>query len=255
MFMGVAVLRGTSTASTSTGSSMSSLDRALIKACRVWMHRFRAPLAHVGLIDPDLLKHCMRKAAHWSGRSKNDHATKPGPDVLGMECDEEKAVEGATSENIWTDDEAHGEPLSYVPPIDGVGTFRTVERIDTAKHRTTQGFRRRYLYGFPTDEPPISVIEEILLKQPDTDTTEDNAVPETAADAESFLLTAAMERNQQLEEVIRKYRITEWPMKDRPSQCGRYKVKGDPELEAQIRDASAAQLLDFYLGPKKVTRR
>lgn len=282
MFMGVAVLHGTRSSSTSTGSSMSSLDRVLIKACRVWMHRFRAPLAHVGLIDYELLKHCTRQASLWSGRPKRFFDDCPGsphcPDPVSILRDEDDETKARNTTNIgsegcvWSDDDVRDdEETVFLPTVhsaNGIAPLESVKRKeDTTKNasdevtrrkmynerrfRGTQHFRRRYLYAFPTDHPPPSVVNEMILRHPDNDSTADNAVPDTAADAESFLVTAAMERNHRLEEVVQKYRILAWPMSGRPSQCGRYKVKGDADLAAHVRAIEDEQRLDFYLGPKR----
>jgi hypothetical protein len=296
MFIGAAVARGTGVATTSTGSSMSSLDRTLIKACRLWMIRFRAPLAHAALIDSDLLSDCMQRAAKYSGRSKNKMEGKPSRmTILSTEDDEEKMT---PDNDVWTDDDVEDEEDFCGPPssskgkqrLDGNGEpeqtsqeMNGKNKVGDAKqsqnenkgsqrsstttaartpddfenhprvprnYRGPQDFRRSFLLGFPTMNPPPSVIPG---EDPNTATTKTStdrdAVPMSGSDAESFISAAALERSTALEHITEETRIYEWPIPGRSSSCGIYKVKGDTVLSTVVERDEQARRLDFYFGP------
>lgn len=263
MFIGAAVARGTGVATTSTGSSMSSLDRTLIKACRLWMIRFRAPLAHAALIDSDLLADCMQRSAKFSGKNKTVIANQPPRDIiLSTEDDEEKM---ASENDVWTDDDID-EDEDYIGPPSSYKADEQKETNDTDEkekvravessyrgiphHRGPQDFRRSFLLGFPTMEPPPSVIPE---EDPEANTsktsTDRDAVPLNGSDAESFITAAALERSTALERITEETRIYQWPIPGRPSSCGVYKVKGDTVLSALVERDEKARRLDFYFGP------
>jgi hypothetical protein len=285
MFAGVAVRQGTENAASGSGSSMSSLDRTLNKACRHWMRMFRAPLAHVGLVDADLMKYCNEVAARRSALPKRASRRMPAAaELFAAEDDEDKLIQRKEESNsatddeactrpvapeplpppgdVWSDDEgmiAHDDDHDRTPPEEEeplwvpvpvkAAAMGAVRKRNVAKARLFQDFRPHTVFAYPTPHPPETVIpDESSDASKGPVSFLDSAVPENSNDAESFLLSAALERSNQLDAVVAANRITNFPIPGRESESGMFKVKGDNSLKDQLREQRRKERLDFYIG-------
>lgn len=251
MFVGVAIMRGQGIATTSTGSSMSSLDRALIQVSQIWTERFCAPLPHPGLIDSELLREGMVRAAK-APMDPPPPPPPPSPSPSNRKAAGVPAPPNPPQPPTVRGFRAIAGSTLYVPAgKDGEYVARKVSAPDTVYEPGDQQIRVALCYGYPSPHPPPSVIPEATDAAAAAGTAHAvlDAIPKNARDAESFIATAELERAAQLDRVVARKRITHWPMAERPSMCGQYRVKGDPLLDTQIRRAADLSSLDFYLGP------
>lgn len=254
---------------------MSSLDRALIHVCQIWTERFCAPLQHPGLIDADLLREGMVRATQVPTTSVqkseetkvNVHATAPRSQPLvesspSQEPEPEPEPPKQNNVNEKENTSASSVPLSrcaaeikrsalYIPNARSNESSYTqlMDLTSVGVEPASQQCRQVICFAYPTPEPPASVVPSTDRIASDDPFTILDAVPVNARDAESFIATAELERAAELNRIVERRSITEWPMADRPSICGTNRVKGDPVLDAQIQRANRSRRLDFYLGP------